>query len=151
MTYREPWDTADNADSQMARYPRNREGERARRPPPPSLFTNKTSYHHYHHHMQSLPLQRRNRNFREVGLLASVGTSRAQQRSRVVIRPATRGSPLASRPEGCFHATVAAAKYLPLHLVASRRADSSVNHTGSTIAAHQHSITVSLQVVKSKF
>ena len=35
MKYREPWDTADNADSQMARYPRNREGERARRPPTP--------------------------------------------------------------------------------------------------------------------
>ena len=54
MTYREPWDTVDNADSQMARYPRNREGERARRPPPPSLFTNKTSYHHLMHRMSCI-------------------------------------------------------------------------------------------------
>ena len=36
----------DNADSQMARYPRNRDGERARALFSPSLFTNKTSYHH---------------------------------------------------------------------------------------------------------
>ena len=30
MVYREPWDTVDNADSQMARYPRNRDGKQAR-------------------------------------------------------------------------------------------------------------------------
>ena len=38
VKYREPWDAADNADSQMARYPRNREGERARRPSPLPIY-----------------------------------------------------------------------------------------------------------------
>ena len=45
MTYREPWDTVDNADSQMARYPRNRDEERARALSS-SLFINKNSHHH---------------------------------------------------------------------------------------------------------
>ena len=45
MTYPEPWDTVDNADSQMARYPRNRDEERARAFSS-SLFTNKNSHHH---------------------------------------------------------------------------------------------------------